>query len=239
MAKRLSRLPDKIPSPRRFGSITSTCASTGQNFTAVLHVAKNVMTIRACAKSDDGQLGRNKAVMVLASPFGLADLPDQFRLELDFFRFPTIDPSLSQGEVVPSIGYMIPSAATNRLAAMDLVAYLSSAEAQTTIFQPRGSLPTFVPASSEVLQDNFSQEIQRGMAIVQGASGVTPQYFWSNPSTMQSIIVTTMRTFVRAAQSDSADIDNLLLKLEDARQTAVTEQAFAVVLNVIDRVTDY
>lgn len=184
-------------------------------------------SLTATVRTDDGLLGRNKAVMVLTSPFGLADLPDQFRLELDFFRFPIIDPSQNQGEVVPSVGYMIPTAANNRLAAMDLVAYLSSADAQTMLFQPRGSLPTFVPASSEVSQDNFSQEIQRGMAIVQEADEVTSQYFWSNPSTMQSVIVTTMRTFLRNAERNNVDLDELLLQLEDARQTAITEQAFA------------
>lgn len=184
-------------------------------------------SLTAIIRGDNGELGNNRAVMVLATPFGLTDLPDTFRGELDFFRFPIINPTINQGEVVPSIGYMVPANAPKPFVAMDLVAYLSSAEAQTILFPPRGTFTNFVPANSDVVQDNFSQDLRRGIEIVQSADQVTQQYFFASPNLFQGRLVSILREFFLKAQRDGADIDKLLLELEDVRQTSLAEQAFS------------
>lgn len=184
-------------------------------------------SLGAVIRGDNGQLGRHKAAMVLTTASGVTELPDKFQAELDFFRFPILDPTLSQGEILPSTGYMIPSNAPNRLAAIDLVAYLSSAEAQTMLFGVGDTLATFVPASQEVDQGQFSVELQQGMAIVDGADSVTQQFFWNSPSVIQGAISSITRRFWSETSRDAADIDSLLLRLEEARQEAIADGSFS------------
>ena len=194
-----------------------------ENITSLGSIGSLTATIRG----DNGELGRNKAVMILSTPSTIAELPDTFRGELDFFRFPIIDPSLNQGEVVPSIGYMIPLESPNRLEAMDLISHMSSADVQELLFQPDGNFPTFIPVNSEIIQDNFSDGVMRGISIVESVDFVTTQYFWSSPSVMQGRISTTIRTFFSTVGRDRFDIDALLLDLEETRIEAVNEGAFS------------
>lgn len=183
-------------------------------------------SLTATIRRDEGQLGRHKAAMVLTTPFEIAELPETFRPELDFFRFPTVDPSVIPGEVLPSVGYMIPADAPNRLAALDLLSYLSSADAQQMLFQPGSAAATFVPVNKDIDRDSYSSELNQGMTIIEGADHVMQQYFWSSPTTLQSALATALRTFLREAGDSNANIDNVLLRLEEARQKAVTEQVF-------------
>lgn len=184
-------------------------------------------SLTATIRGDDGRLGRHKAAMVLTTPFDIAELPDAFRPELDFFPFPIIDPTVSRGEILPSIGYMIPLNAPQPLESIDLLTYFSTADAQTMLFQPRNSLATFVPVNSELDQDSYSEELLKGMAIVREADHVMQQYFWNSPTSIQTVIGSTMGSFLRNAGDANVDINSLLLKLEDARQKAIAEQSFS------------
>jgi len=184
-------------------------------------------SLTATIRGDNGQLGRHKSAMALTTRVGLADLPEKFQDELDFFRFPIMDPTLPQGEVLPSTGYMIPADAPNRIAALDFLTYLSSADAQAKYCQPSNRTAALVPVNSEISADTFTEDLQSGRAIVQSVDYVTQQYFWSSPSPVQSAMVSALRNFFLRAKNDSLDMDSLLLTLENARLKAIEEQAFA------------
>jgi len=187
----------------------------------------SIASLNALIRGDNGTLGRNKAAMILSTPIAIAELPALFQAELKFFRFPIIDPTLNQGEVVTSVGYIIPLDAPNRLEAMELVAHMSSADVQEILFQPESNQPIFIPVNDDIIQDDFSDEALRGISIVESADFVTSQYFWSSPSTVQGNIVSTIRTFLETVGQDSFDIDSLLAGLEEARLEAVNEGAFS------------
>jgi multiple sugar transport system substrate-binding protein len=73
--------------------------------------------------------------MILAGPAWLIDTPEPFRAELGFFRFPVIDPTLPVGEIVLTLGYIIPAAAPSPAAAREMITYLSTSDSQAIFIQ--------------------------------------------------------------------------------------------------------
>ena len=66
----------------------------------------------------DNLLGA-KPAMILSGPAFLGELAPERRAELGFFPFPVMDATQPSAEVVMSIGYMVPSAAPQRDAALN------------------------------------------------------------------------------------------------------------------------
>ena len=70
-------------------------------------------TLTMLVRNDKGMLRDGKAVMTLTTSSQVAELPLPFQTELDYFRFPIIDPSVPVAESVAAYGYMIPRAAAH------------------------------------------------------------------------------------------------------------------------------
>ena len=180
----------------------------------------------ALVRSDNGQLGRQRAVMTLASPYAFDQLPAKFRDELRFFRFPIIDPSLPVGEVVPSVGYLVPANALQPLDSIEFLSYVSSAEAQAMLLQPQGSGIAWLPTNQNLDEESLSDEMQAGLALVRGADTVTQQYLLKHPFQIFPVIDRATQAFLRGVENQQVDIPKVQAQLEEMRQKGIAEGIF-------------
>ncbi|CAN5705607.1 hypothetical protein BH10CHL1_BH10CHL1_16930 [soil metagenome] len=179
---------------------------------------QSLSSLLAIIRGDNGQLGNQKAAMTLSGPFFLNELPDKFRSELDFFPFPTIEPTIPAGEVVFSLGYMVPASAAHRQEALTFLTYLGSAPAQAIFVQnaPNG---LYAPAQAPAKLSDLPATLQQGMQLVQNAQTVDTPYFISVNQKLQSAMEDMLRQLlVGPTSSKPFDLDALLANLEQARQ---------------------
>ncbi|MCX6045157.1 MAG: ABC transporter substrate-binding protein, partial [Chloroflexi bacterium] len=179
---------------------------------------QSLSSLLAIIRGDNGQLGNQKAAMTLSGPFFLNELPEKFRSELDFFPFPALDPTLPAGEVVFSLGYMVPANAPHRQEALTFLTYLGSAPAQAILVQnaPNG---LYAPAQAPAKANDLPATMQQGMQLVQNAKVVDTPYFISVNQKLQSAMEEMLRQLLASSTSSKPfDLDALLANLEQARQ---------------------
>ena len=165
--------------------------------------------------------------MVLTSPAQMDNLPQTFQAELDFFRFPIIDPALPVAEVFSAYGYIVPRNTDNLPQTLALLQYLSSVEGQTLLAQHSRGAITYAPANGGVKEDLLSPEAQRGMALLADADLFAPEYMLSIPNRMWSKINYGMAKFYR----DDGGVDDFVIAMEEARQGAEEKGLFAPLQN--------
>lgn len=131
-------------------------------------------------RDDKGMLRGPKAAMMLIDSRTVGEMPAKFREELDFFSFPTIDPSIPAAESGTVIGYVIPRAADHTAQAVDFLNFMNSAESQGLLLAPNSSgSAAFVPVRSDFNSENESAEMKRAIDTLQGAPQLAPQgYIW-------------------------------------------------------------
>jgi multiple sugar transport system substrate-binding protein/raffinose/stachyose/melibiose transport system substrate-binding protein len=134
--------------------------------------------------------------------FIMDSVPKENQKDIDFFRFPIIDPSVPIGEDAPTDIYWIAAKAPHPEQAKQLLAFLGSKEAQEYWAKTLNRLPV----NSEVDQSIFTPEVKKGIELIKGADYVaqfydrdtTPpmaergmaamQQFWTNTSKIDSIL---------------------------------------------------
>jgi multiple sugar transport system substrate-binding protein/raffinose/stachyose/melibiose transport system substrate-binding protein len=151
-----------------------------------------------------------EAAMYLMGDFIRDSLPDEIESDVDFFRFPIIDPSVPIGEDAPTDGYFLAANATNTEAAKKFLAYLGSVEVQTYNAEKLGRLPT----NSGVDRSMFTETQQKGMELIDGADFVAQFYDRDTTPEMADEGMNAMMAF----WDDPDSIDSLLADLELARQ---------------------
>jgi ABC-type glycerol-3-phosphate transport system substrate-binding protein len=142
------------------------------------------------------------AAMYLMGQFILDSYPDEMEGDLDFFRFPVIDPDVPIGEDAPTDGYFVSANARNLDGAMDFMAFLGSKEVQQMAFEEMGRLPT----RTDVDISGADEATQKGIALIQSADYIAQFYdrdstppmadagmdgfmaFWDNPDDITSIL---------------------------------------------------
>lgn len=174
-------------------------------------------SLTALVREDNGLLDGPKAVMTLSSPFGMAALPDKFHAELDFFRFPTLDPALPLAEVVTTLGYMAPNQGAHRPETLAFLTYMGSLEGQTIMAQQLGESTMWAPARNDIDLDLLSAPVQQGQALVQAAPAFVSPYMLSLPMEMWPLLDPAIASFLR----NPDQLDEFLDKLEAARQQAL------------------
>lgn len=179
--------------------------------------ANDLTSLMALVRDDNGVLGGQKAVMTLVSPFWMTDLPDKFHSELDFFRFPTLDPTLPTAEVVTTLGYMAPSNGAHRSETLAYLAYMGSKEGQTTLAQQLGTSTTWAPAREDLDPELLSSTLKQGKEIVRDVPDFVSPYMLTLPSEMWPLLDRALNGFLR----EPDQIDEFINKLEEARQQAV------------------
>ena len=155
------------------------------------------------------------AAMYLMGDFIRDSFPEELVDDLDFFRFPIIDPSVPVGEDAPTDGYFIPKNAQNPELAKQFLAYIGSAEYQTFTAEELGRLNT----NSEVDVTLFNESQQKGIDMIQGADYVAQFYDRDTTPEMADVGMNGFMEF----WANPDDIDSILLKLEKTRLEVFTE----------------
>jgi multiple sugar transport system substrate-binding protein/raffinose/stachyose/melibiose transport system substrate-binding protein len=156
------------------------------------------------------------AAMYLMGDFIRDSFPDSLIEDLDFFRFPIIDPSLPVGEDAPTDGYFIPKNAQNPELAKALITYIGSAEYQTYTAKKLNRLNT----NSDVDITLFSDSQQKGIKMIQGADYVAQFYDRDTTPEMANVGMNGFMEF----WANPEKIDSILAKLEKTRKEVFTEE---------------
>ncbi len=164
-----------------------------------------------------GFMSRGEAAMYLMGQF-IADSPDlsaEAKADLDFFRFPIIDPKMPIGEDAPTDGYFMSANAKNAEGGKKFLAFLGSEEAQTIMVKELGRLPVH----SKVDTSLFTPMQQKGIELIQGADLVLQFYDRDTTPEMAEAGMNAMMAF----WDDPTLVDDLLADLETTRQQVFAE----------------
>ncbi|MBP1703324.1 MAG: putative transporter substrate binding protein [Chloroflexi bacterium] len=156
-----------------------------------------------------------KAAMYLMGQFVVDSYPDELESDLDFFRFPIIDPNQPIGEDAPTDGFFVSANAGNPVEAEAFMAYLGSKEVQQQAFEEMGRLPT----RTDVDISSATPPTQKGIALIQGADFIAQFY---DRDTTPPMAEAGMDAFMRF-WDDPTQLDALLEELEAERQRILAE----------------
>ena len=157
--------------------------------------------LMATVRGDGGDVVREKAAMILAEPGYLEQLPEPFRAELDFVRFPIIDPTVAVGEIATALGFMIPAAAPHFDEAQLLLEFITDAGNQD-LTQSLALETDLIPATGLAQMEQAPAKLTQGAAIIDGADQLSPAFIFSLPFEDQQAVG---RTFTRALQGVARD----------------------------------
>lgn len=158
---------------------------------------------------------QGKAAMYLMGAFITDSYPDDKESDLDFFRFPIIDPALPIGEDAPTDGFFMAATARNAEGGKAFLAFLGSKEAQQMAFDELGRLPT----RTDVDITKATAAIQKGIALIQSADFVAQFY---DRDTTAPMAEAGMEGFMRF-WSNPEDLDTILADLEAERLRLIEE----------------
>jgi multiple sugar transport system substrate-binding protein/raffinose/stachyose/melibiose transport system substrate-binding protein len=160
---------------------------------------------------------QERAAMYLMGQFITDSYPDELENDLDFFRFPIIDPNMPIGEDAPTDGYFMSAKARNPEGGMAFMAFIGSKEVQQMAFEELGRLPT----RTDVDISNAKPPIQKGIELIQGADYIAQFY---DRDTTPAMAEAGMDGFMRF-WDDPSSLDSILEELEAERLRNVEEQA--------------
>jgi ABC-type glycerol-3-phosphate transport system substrate-binding protein len=153
------------------------------------------------------------AAMLLANSFFFNETPPKFLAELDFFPFPTIDPSLPKAEVVDSLGYVISARAAHPSQAMEFTIYMNSVPAQSQLVQQMKPVDIYLPAQSGVEEALLTPGQRKARDLIHNADTIGTAYYASIPGAMRGEVEGALGRFFQGG-----DVDKALADLEAARR---------------------
>jgi multiple sugar transport system substrate-binding protein/raffinose/stachyose/melibiose transport system substrate-binding protein len=159
---------------------------------------------------------QGKAAMYLMGQFIVDSYPDDKENDLDFFRFPIIDPNQPIGEDAPTDGFFMAASAQNSEGGKAFLAYLASKEVQQKAFEDLGRLPT----RTDVDISKASPATQQGIKLIQSADMIAQFY---DRDTDAAMAEKGMEGFMRF-MANPADLDTILADLEAQRQLILSGQ---------------
>lgn len=160
---------------------------------------------------------QGEAAMYLMGAFIIDSYPDEAENDLDFFRFPLIDPDMPVGEDAPTDGYFMSANAKNPEAGQQFLAYLGSKEIQQRLLDELKRLPT----RTDVDISQAPEATQKGIKLIQSADYIAQFY---DRDTTPPMAEAGMDGFMRF-WDDPSSIDQILEDLEAERQRILEEEA--------------
>ena len=160
-------------------------------------------------------MAQGDAAMFLMGAFFVGSYPDEEEDDLDFFRFPIINPDVPIGEDAPTNGFFMPVNAANPEAGEAFLAYLGSQAVQQKMLDELGRLPT----RTDVDLSNLPPATQKGLELIQSADYVAQFYDRDTPEAMAQV---GMAGFVRF-WTNPDDLEAILNDLEAERQRLLSE----------------
>jgi multiple sugar transport system substrate-binding protein/raffinose/stachyose/melibiose transport system substrate-binding protein len=158
---------------------------------------------------------QGKAAMYLMGGFITDSYPDEAENDLDFFRFPVIDPAMPIGEDAPTDGYFMSSNAANAAGGAEFLMYLASKEVQQKALDELGRLPT----RTDVDLSKIAAPTQQGIKLIQSADYIAQFY---DRDTTPPMAEAGMEAFMRFLD-DPSQIMALLQQLEEERLRLLEE----------------
>jgi ABC-type glycerol-3-phosphate transport system substrate-binding protein len=159
---------------------------------------------------------QGESAMYLMGGFITDSYPDDMEDDLDFFRFPIIDPEVPIGEDAPTDGYFIAANARNMEGAQEFLGFLGSQEVQQMAFEEMGRLPT----RTDVDISGAEPATQKGIDLIQTADFIV-QFF--DRDTTPPMADAGMNAFMKY-WDDPDSIGDLLVELEAERQRILEEE---------------
>ncbi|MFM8322890.1 MAG: extracellular solute-binding protein [Chloroflexota bacterium] len=158
---------------------------------------------------------QGKAAMYLMGGFIVDSYPDEAEADLDFFRFPIIDPAQPVGEDAPTDGFFMSANAANAEGGKAFLMYLASKEVQQQSLDELGRLPV----RTDVDLSKIRPETQKGIKLIQSADYIA-QFFDrdTTPPMAEAGMEAIMRFF-----DDPTQIMQLLQGLEEERLRLLEE----------------
>jgi multiple sugar transport system substrate-binding protein/raffinose/stachyose/melibiose transport system substrate-binding protein len=159
------------------------------------------------------QMIQGKGAMYLMGDFLRDQYPDKGEANLDFFRFPIIDPKLPIGEEAPTDGYFIPAKAKNIANAKLFLEFLGSKEVAELGAKELGRLIVRNDINSAELYKD-KPYIQKGLKEILGEADLVMQFYDRDTSPEMARIG--LDGFVQFLSTPN-QIDAILRELEAAR----------------------
>jgi multiple sugar transport system substrate-binding protein len=156
-----------------------------------------------------------KAGMYLLGSFVGQQFTDKADLDdLDFFAFPEIDPEYGQATVeAPTDGFMLSKAPKNQSAAVELLEFLGTPEAEQIYLKAD---PNVVAASTKADTSSYTPLQKKAYEMISGAKSLT-QYMDrdSRPDFTSTVMQPALQKFIR----DPKGVDSLLSSIERQKKT--------------------
>ncbi|MEE4491731.1 ABC transporter substrate-binding protein [Streptomyces sp. BE230] len=111
--------------------------------------------------------------MMLIGTFFADAAPKEQLGDIDFFRFPVIDPKIPLAEEAPTDGYFASARTGRKDETKEMLRYLATAEAQEIYL--KGSSGTSLPAHPDA-KDSGTPLVAKGRKLIEGAADIT-QFF--------------------------------------------------------------
>ena len=135
----------------------------------------------------------NRTGMMLIGTF-FADAAPKDRLgDLDFFRFPVIDPKMPLVEEGPTDGYFASAHTRHQAGVKELMRYLATAEAQEIYL--KGSSGTSIP-TNPTAKDSGTALVKKGRAMIESAADVTQFFNRDSSDALQPTADTALTKFL-------------------------------------------
>ncbi|MDQ1022925.1 multiple sugar transport system substrate-binding protein [Streptomyces umbrinus] len=131
--------------------------------------------------------------MMLIGTFFADAAPKDALDDIDFFRFPVIDPKIPLAEEAPVDGYFASARTGRREQVVDLMSYLATAESQEIYI--KGSSGTVLPCNPKA-KDAGTTLVKKGRAHVEGAAEITQFFNRDSSDALQPTADTALTRFL-------------------------------------------
>lgn len=164
------------------------------------------------------QISDGRAAMFNIGEWLYEFITPDIKQNLDFFRFPTLNPTIDNGEIALVYGAYIPSGALHPDAGRDFIRYLLSEQGLQSNIDEVGRL---IPID-RLPQDTFPAYQQKGFSFLRDSTHLVELFeFNAFEGTFAAQGLSDLAAFWKAR--DEAGIDAALAGLETARQEALAQ----------------
>jgi len=143
----------------------------------------------------------------------------ELQKDLDFVRFPIIDPKQKIGEDAPADGWFIAAKAGNLEGAKKFLAFLGSKEVAQIMTDELGR----VPARTDVSLEKFTEQQKKGVKLLQESDVLAQFYDRDTTAEMYEKGFVGFSSFF--ADQSEKNIDAILADLEETRARLAAEEA--------------
>jgi ABC-type glycerol-3-phosphate transport system substrate-binding protein len=180
----------------------------------------DLASMTAIIRGDNGMLGTQRAVMVLGSTYMFGSMPTPFQAEVDFFRFPVMDPSIPVAEVVEPFGYAVPVGADHLPSTMEFLKFVSSPEGQLAVAQaPIFQTVQYAPARNDIENEQLPSHVRKAISLISEADETVIGLVYAIPQQMYGMLYYRFISFVNKPE----DIDTFITTFEETRQKMVDQ----------------